>query len=133
MAALLIAAPLATWAGAAWTAAGVRRDTAAIRAEAAPRLAAIAAREGARRELGALLQRDGVAATVESLARTLPREAVVGAAKRGSDGRLTIEVLAPDPDRLRAALRRSPVTARLRDVRQAGGPEGMMVTLEDVR
>lgn len=133
VAALLLMAPLATWAGAVWTSAGVRRDTAAIRVQAAPRLAALAAQAGARRELERLLGQSGPATTLDTLARTLPRDAVLTRAGRGADGRLALQVLATDPDRLRAALRRTPVTARLRDTAQSGGAGGMVVTLEEGR
>jgi len=133
VAALLLAAPLLTWAGAAYTAAGVTRDIRAIRTAAAPRLAAASARDRSRAEFDALLRRPGAATSLDSLARALPRDAVLIRAARYDDGRLAAEVLAPDPDRLRAALRRSPAVAAMRDRGQRGGAGGMVVLLEEGR
>jgi hypothetical protein len=130
---LLAAAPLAVWAGARWTEAGVRRDIGAIRATAAPRLAILDARTAARAELDPLLSVPGVAATLDGLARALPRDASLSRVARGSDRRLAIDVATADPDRLRAALRRMPATAALRDAGQRRGDGGMTVTLEEAR
>lgn len=130
---LLAAAPAVTWAGARWTEARVRRDIAALERTARPRIAAIAAIREARQQLDAVLDTAGVAATLDGLAGALPAGATVTRAGRGADHRLSVEVAAPDPDRLRAALRRAPATARLRDTGQRGGDGAMLVALEEAR
>ena len=130
---LLTAAPLAVWAGARWTEAGVRRDIAAVRATAQPRIAILAARDAARAELDPLISTPGVAATLDGLAAALPGDAGLTRAARGSDRRLSVDVTSADPDRLRSALRRNSVTADLRDAGQRRGDGGMTVTLEQAR
>lgn len=130
---LLAAAPAAVWVGAWWTERGVRRDIAAIEATAQPRLAVLKARDAARAELDGAIATPGVAATLDDLARALPADARLTRAARGSDHRLAIDVTAADPDRLRAALRRNPSTAGLRDAGQRRGEAGMTVTLEEGR
>ena len=87
----------------------------------------------ARGQFAALLKRPGAAATLEALARVLPADVVVERVERGADDRLALDALAPDPDRLRGALRRDPVSAGLRDVGQRSGDGGIVVTLEEAR
>ncbi|MES2338866.1 MAG: hypothetical protein V4537_12290 [Pseudomonadota bacterium] len=130
---LLAAAPAAVWAGARWTETGVRRDIAAVTATAKPRLDGLAARTAARAELDTLLAVPGVGGTLEALTRALPADASLARVARGPEGRLAIDVAAADPDRLRAALRRHPATAGLRDAGQRGGDGVMLVTLESAR
>lgn len=133
VAVLLAAAPALTWAGALWTEAHVRRDIAAIERTAAPRLATVAATRQARQELATILDTPGVAATLDGLATALPTGATLRSAGRAADHRLAVEVAAPDPDRLRAALRRAPQTARLRDTGQRRGDGAMLVALEEAK
>ncbi|KQN19240.1 hypothetical protein ASE86_12010 [Sphingomonas sp. Leaf33] len=130
---LLAAAPALTWAGARWTEARVRRDIAAIERTAAPRLATVSAVRQARKELAAILDTPGVAATLDGLATALPTGASLRWVGRAADHRLAVEVAAPDPDRLRAALRRAPQTARLRDTGQRRGDGAMLVALEEAK
>ena len=129
---LLALAPLLTLAGAWWNERQVRGETAALARAAAPQLAAAREREAARAMLAALLARPNLGVTIESLARVLPAEATLAKAE-WSEGRLAIEVAAPDPDRLRAALRRDPTTAGLRDAGQRQGDGAMLVALEEAR
>ncbi len=133
VAVLLVAAPLAVWAGARWTESGVRGDIVATEATARPRLAVLAARTAARAEFEPLLSTPGVAATLDGLATALPGDAGLARAGRGADRRLSVDVATADPDRLRAALRRSPTTAGLRDAGQRRVDGGMTVTLEQGR
>lgn len=128
---LLALAPTLTWAGARWTEARVRQDTAAIKRTARSRLATISAVGAARRELDDVLDTPGIAATLDGLAGALPAGATLTQAGRTADRRLAVEVMAPDPDRLRAALRRAPQTARLRDTGQRRGDGAMLVALEE--
>ncbi|HWK35526.1 MAG TPA: hypothetical protein VNR91_04620, partial [Sphingomonas sp.] len=97
------------------------------------KLAAADERAAARATLAPLLARPTLGATLEGMARILPAESHLVRAERGADGRLAIDVAAPDPDRLRAVLRRDPVTQGLRDTGQRRGDGAMIVTLEDGR
>lgn len=133
VAALIALAPLLTWAGARWQEARERGATAALMREAAPRLARDSARDAARAAFAPLLARPTLGATVEALARTLPAEANVVRVEQAQAGRLSIEVAGPDPDKLRAALRRDPATQGLRDAGQRAGDGGMVVTFEGER
>jgi hypothetical protein len=127
IAALLAAGPLLTVVGA--EALAMRASDDAARAA----MRASGARPDGRDSFAKVLRRPGLAATLEGIARALPRDAVLQRVERGEDGRLVVEVMAPDPDRLRGALRRDPVTASLRDAGQRAGEGGMVVTLEDAR
>lgn len=89
------------------------------------------ARVAEQERLAAVLNRATLGGTLEELARALPADAALRRVTREADGTLGIEVATLDPDRLRAALRRRPVTAGLRDVGQQGGPAGLIVTLEE--
>lgn len=132
VAALLVSAPLLTIGGAWWIERQVRNDTAEIARSAAPRLAVARDRAAALATLTGLLARPSFGATIETLARTLPADVTLTKAT-WVEGRLRIEVAAPDPDRLRIALRRDPVTAGLRDAGQSRGDGGMIVVLEEAR
>lgn len=124
---LLALVPLAVIAVATLMAIGIEDRIAARTRTEAVALARIAEAE----RLKAVIARPPVGATLEALARALPAEARLRRVARGVDGALIVEVATADPDRLRAALRREPLTARLRDVGQQGGPGGLIVTLED--
>ncbi len=126
---LLAAAPAQV--SARWTQNRVARDIAAVERTARPRLAVAAATRDARRELDAILDTPGVAATLDGLSDALPSGATLTRAGRGADHGLAVEVAAPDPDRLRAALRRAPQTARLRYTGQRRGDGAMLVALEE--
>ena len=95
--------------------------------EAAPRVSAQQASQRDRDQLAKLLQQATVGATVEALARALPPEAALLRAERGEDGALEIEVRTPDPDKLRAALRREPRLASMRDSGQRQSDAAMIV------
>jgi hypothetical protein len=131
IAALIAAGPLATMLGAQLLADSARAEVAALRSQAAPRLAAAKAYARDRVELAALLRRPGVGTTFEALARALPDDAVLTRAGRGRDGALEAEVATPDPDKLRASLRREPALARLHDAGQRRGDQAMLVVLRE--
>lgn len=117
--ALTIAAgPLLTIAGAALLSHAVARDEARIAATLAPRLAAAQERGRARQSLGRAIAAPGPAALLDQLAAALPSDATLVRAERRADGMTEIEVATGDPDALRAALRRTPALAGLRDVHQ---------------
>jgi hypothetical protein len=130
-AALIAAGPLFTIAGAGLLSAGERSAAAELEHGLAPRVAAANAAYHARAELGAPLRRPGVSATIEALARALPADVTLSRAGREMTGALLIEVATSDPDRLRAALRRSGDFAGLRDVGQRQGDGVMLVTLRE--
>lgn len=127
LAVLVWLAPLATIAGATLLAGAAGREADRLRAQAAPVLAAQREAEGARQRLGDALRGPGPGTVAEALARTLPAEARVARMARVAGGAIDLEIAAPDPDRLRAALRRAPQFARLRDMGQRAG-DGEMVS-----
>jgi|GEM_PF-1733648 len=132
LAAAILATPLLTWAGAAILTARAQDEGGAIARRAAPLVAEHAATERARILLQQAWRAPTLGTTLESLARALPRDAALLRAERNAAGMVSIEVAAPDPDRLLAALRRDPILAGLRATAQAraDGDGRMRVTLE---
>jgi len=130
VAALIVAGPLLTIGGARVLADRQRATAARIEAEVAPRIAAAAAAAEARTQMDAVLRRQTLGATIETLARALPTDATLVRAERNIQGRLALEISTADPDRLRAALRRAPALARLRDTGQRQADAAMIVLLE---
>ncbi|NIJ20772.1 hypothetical protein FHS95_002464 [Sphingomonas naasensis] len=129
--ALLIAAgPLLTIGGARLIAGRERAAAERLETELAPRIAAAQAARDARAQMAGVLQRATLGATIEALAQALPADATLVRAERDAQGQLTLEIAAPDPDKLRAALRRIPAFARLRDTRQRQADGQMVVLLE---
>ena len=130
--ALIAAGPAATILGADLLAGGVRADVTKLREQVAPSAAAAQTAAKERSELVALLRRPGLGATAEALARALPADASLVRVERNAAGLLEVDLTAPDPDRLRAALRREPALARLRDAGQLQGELAMTVSLREV-
>lgn len=131
--ALLIAAgPLLTIVAGSLAASGVRAEVARLQEQAAPRAAAARTAEQDRAVLVALLKRPGLGATIEALARAMPADAVLIRAERNRQGLLEIDIAAPDPDRLRAAIRAEPALARLRNVGQQQNEATMTVSFREV-
>ena len=128
VAALIIAGPLLTIAGAKLLAGQQRAAAARLADEAAPRIEAGRTAAEARAQIDAVLRGRPLGATIEALARALPAEATLVRAGRTAQGVLEIEVAAPDPDKLRAALRRAPAFARLRNPGQRQADAKMIVT-----
>lgn len=127
---LLVAGPLATWVGALWLTGTVRRETAVLEARAAPRVAARAETGRARSILQAAWAAPTIGTTIEAVARAMPPDAMLLRIEQPVGGGLRLEVAAPDPDRLIAALRRDPALAGLRATAQVPGDGTMRVTLE---
>ncbi|ATY32032.1 hypothetical protein [Sphingomonas psychrotolerans] len=125
---LIAAGPLTTIAGAKLLAGQQRAAAARIEGDASPRIAAAKAATEARAQIDAVLRRGTLGATIEALARALPADATLVRAGRTAQGVLEIEVAAADPDRLRAALRRAPAFARLRNTGQRQADAKMIVT-----
>lgn len=131
VAALLAAGPLATIVGAKWIAGNAKAETARLNEQLAPRIAAAKAATGERAELIALLRRPGLGQVADALARALPPEASVLRIERNHAGLLEVEVSTPDPDRIRAAIRREPALAGLRDAGQRQVDVMMVVTFRE--
>lgn len=131
VAALIATGPLATIIGADLLAGGVGRQVQQLREQAAPRAAAAQAAAKERAALVALLREPGVGASVEALARSLPADASLIRVERNPAGLLEVDLTAPDPDRLRAALHREPALARLRDTGQQQGETTMIISLRE--
>ncbi len=129
----ILATPLATWGGAAWLAASARADGRAAETRAAPVIAARNARAAALDTLARAWSQLPLGTTIESVARALPPEASLARAERDTRGRLTLDILTPDPDRLIAALRRDGTLGSLRPTAQKAVDGRMQVTLETAR
>jgi hypothetical protein len=123
VAVLIAAGPLLTIGGAKLLAGRERAAVARLAAEASPRIDAARAAAEARVQLGVVLRRPTLGATIEALARALPADATLVRAERNAQGGIEFDIAAADPDRLRSALRRAPALARLRNTgqRQADG------------
>jgi hypothetical protein len=131
LAALIALGPVITILGANILSGRARAEAQIFERKAAPRVAAAAAIERDRATLTTALRRPGIGATIEAIARVLPPEAALVRAERGADGLLELEIRAPDPDKLRAALRRESALATLRDTGQRQAEAAMLVTLKE--
>ena len=131
VAALIALGPLATILGANMLAGGARTEARLLQAKVAPRVAAEGANARARDELAAVLRRPGAGQVLEAVARVLPPEASLVRAERNGDGLIELEVSTPDPDKLRAALRREPLLSGLRDSGQRQGDAAMIVAFRE--
>ncbi|UZK67476.1 hypothetical protein [Sphingomonas sp. M1-B02] len=125
---LIAAAPVLTISGGTLLAGRERAATTRIEAALAPRIAAERTTAQARIELEGALRRPSLAATVEMLARALPTDATLVRAERTREGVLEFDVASPDPDLLRAALRRTAGLARARSISERPGESGMIVS-----
>lgn len=128
VATLLAAGPLVTIGGAAVLRAGALAEASQFREAMASRGQAAQANAAARAALAPLLARPALGTTIEALARALPPDARLVRVERTAQGALEIDVATPDPDPLRAALRRVPVLSGLRDVRQQRTDGAMIVS-----
>lgn len=132
LAVLIAAGPVLTIVAGSLVASSVRSEVRQLREQAAPRAAAAKTAGEDRAVLVAMLRRPGLGATAEALARALPVDAVLIRAERARDGLLEIDIGAPDPDKLRAALRAEPALAHLRDAGQQRGDLLMTVSFKEV-
>lgn len=122
IAALIALGPLATIVGSGVIERTVRAETRALGVAAAPRLRAEQADRAARTRLRRAVRAVPVAIWLDRAARILPGDARVSRVARLPDGTIELDVTAPDPDSLRAAIRRDPAMAGFREVvqRRAG-------------
>lgn len=132
LAALIAAGPVLTIAAGSVMASGVRGEVRRLEEQAAPRAAAAKAASEDRAALVAMLKRPGLGVTAEALARALPVDAVLVRMERGRDGLLEVDISAPDPDKLRAAIRAEPALAGLRDAGQQRGDLMMTVSFKEL-
>lgn len=123
--------PLCTLAGAKWIAATDRREVQRLRDELDPRLAAERESDEARGQLARTAARPMMGVTLEALARGIPADSTIARVERSPQGFLEVDVSTPDPDRLRAAIRRDPALSRLRDTSQRQSDAMMIVTLRE--
>lgn len=130
LAVLLAMGPLATIGGAHLLATRTDARSAAIERQLAPRRAAAREAGAARALLAPALARPALGQVIDRIAAVLPADAMLVSAAQADDGRLVLEFSTPDPDALRAALRRAPGLAALRDSGQRRTDASMMARLE---
>jgi hypothetical protein len=129
LAALIALGPLLTIVGAGLVERNAQAETARLTARAAPRLTAEAREQEARAMLRSAVRGDGVAVWMDRLAAAIPADARVARMSKAADGAMEIEITAPDPDLLRAALRRDPALAGFRETGQRRAGAMIAVTL----
>ena len=129
LAALIALGPLVTIVGAGLIERSARAEAAALTAQAAPRLKAEAQARNARAVLRETVRDAGVAVWFDRLAAVIPADARVARMGKAADGAMEIEITAPDPDLLRAALRRDPALAGFRETGQRRAGAMIAVTL----
>jgi hypothetical protein len=129
IAGLIALGPVMTIAGAALLTGQARRATQGLEATLAPRIAAQDQAMAGRKLLGDAAARPLLSVVLDRLARVLPADADLQRAERKADGAIEFDIITSDPDGLRAALRRSPDLAGLRDTSQRRGDAGMVVSL----
>jgi Tfp pilus assembly protein PilN len=132
--ALIAAGPLLTLVGANMLAARERSASAALQNQLAPRLQAEDAARTARTALANAAGRASAGEVLETLAGVLPPEAALARLERTADGGLELDVTGGDPDGLRAAVRRAPEFAGMRNTSQRRTDATMIVSMrEDAR
>lgn len=129
VAALIAAGPLLTIAGAEWLRARTLAETSRLETAHAPAHAAAARAAEARAVLRGTLTGPALGVTLDTLAAALPAEDRLAAASADGSGALRLEIATVDPDRLRAALRRSRLSG-LRETGQARGEGVLLVRWE---
>ncbi len=129
--ALLAAGPLLTVAGATLLAQHEKRATVKLEQQLAPRLQAEAAAREARTALANAAGRTAPGQVVELLAGVLPPEAKLTRIERTRDGGLEFDVAGSDPDALRAAIRRAPEFAGMRNTSQRHSDAAMIVSMRE--
>ena len=90
-----------------------------------------AERRDARAELGRAAARPAIGVTLDALAGALPPDAALARVERTRQGMLELDIATPDPDALRAAVRRVPEFARLRDTSQRRTDAAMIVSMRE--
>jgi hypothetical protein len=127
--ALIALGPLATIVGAGLIEGRAQAEAARLTAQAAPRLKAEAQARDARAALRGAVRDAGAAVWMDRLAVAIPADARIARMDKAADGAIEIEITAPDPDLLRAALRRDPALAGFRETGQRRAGAMIAVTL----
>lgn len=132
--ALIAAGPLFTLLGANMLAEHEKRATLQLQNQLAPRLQAADMARTARTALANAAGRVSPGEVLEVLAGVLPPEASLARIERTADGGLELDVTGGDPDALRAAVRRAPEFAGMRNTSQRRTDTTMIVSMrEDAR
>ncbi|NYT42063.1 hypothetical protein HZY97_14935 [Sphingomonas sp. R-74633] len=132
--ALIAAGPLLTLVGANLLAKHEKRATLQLQNQIAPRLEAEETARAARTALANAAGRASPGEVLELLAGVLPAEASLTRIERTTDGGLELDVAGGDPDGLRAAIRRAPEFAGMRNTSQRRTDAAMIVSMrEDAR
>lgn len=126
--ALIALGPAIVLVASAWQVGPAEAEARGLEATAARRDADARSVEQARATLRALIRRPTLGAMTERLASALPEDGRIASLTIDREGVVTVEATAPDPDQLRAALRRDSALARLRDAGQRRGDAMMIVT-----
>jgi hypothetical protein len=129
--ALLAAGPLLTLVGASMLAKRERNATVRLQAQLAPRLAAETVAREARTALANAAGRTAPGQVLEILAGALPADARLARVERTRDGGLELDVAGSDPDTLRAAIRRAPELAGMRNTSQRRTDAAMIVSMRE--
>ncbi|NIJ66513.1 hypothetical protein FHR20_003486 [Sphingomonas leidyi] len=129
--ALLAAGPLLTLAGATLLAQHERNATVRLQAQLALRLGAEATARAARTALANAAGRAAPGQVLEVLAGALPADAGLMRVERTRDGGLELDVAGSDPDTLRAAIRRAPELAGMRNTSQRRTDAAMIVSMRE--
>ena len=128
---LLAAGPLLPLAGASMLAQHERNATVRLQAQLAPRLDAEATAREARAALANAAGRAAPGQVLELLAGVLPAEARLARVERTRDGGLELDAAGSDPDTLRAAIRRAPELAGMRNTSQRRTDAAMIVSMRE--
>lgn len=130
LAALIALGPLLTIVAAGVLERSVRAETAQLARQAASKVDAAAADRAARDLLRSAVREVPVAVWLDRAAVALPGDARLSRMVRRADGGMTFDVTAPDPDLVRAALRRDPRFAGFRETAQRRAGAMILVTYE---
>jgi hypothetical protein len=129
IAALIAFGPLLTIVGGTLLEHEAKADTARIEARMEARTADIVADRKARSALRSAVREAPLAVWFDRLAVALPPEARLARMERRADGTIEAEILTPDPDLLRGALRRHPALAGFREAAQRRADGMILVTV----
>lgn len=122
--------PLVTILGAGALERGVRAETAALTARAAPLLKAQVDAAAARALIRGAPGEPTLAVWLDRVASVLPADARIARMAMAANGRVELAISTGDPDRLREALRRDASLRRFREIGQQRAGAMMLVTLQ---
>lgn len=128
LAALIALGPLLTIVGAQLLSGRASAEAAALRRQAAPQVQQGSADRAARGLLRDAVRDAPLAVWLDRTARVLPADARVVGMTRSAGGRIELEVLAPDPDQMRGALRADPAFAGFRETGQRRAGAMILIT-----